>query len=401
MKSSSTASPLRIAFISSCDGDWGGSEELWAGTALALAQAGHHVQGFKTNVTSHPRLQALRAAGCPVTELAPAVPVRYRIANRLLPVSRQFTSQKMGFDLLRQHLRAFRPDVVLVSQGSNYDGCAFANLCRQEGLAYALLSQKAPHSTAPHAHERTVAQQVFQAARRAFFVSRHNLELTQLQLGVALPAAEVVWNPYNVAFQGELPWPAATDGALRLACVARLFLSDKGQDILLQVLAQDKWRQRKLHLTLYGAGPDEEIIRGMISFLGLENTVCLGGHVADVAQVWSTHHALILPSRYEGLPLALVEAMLSGRPTIASDAGGIIELLVDNETGFVASGITFLALDEALERSWAKRASWAQMGAEAARQARAVVPADTLELLAHKLLQIVHEERAAAGPGVA
>nr|WP_246399076.1 glycosyltransferase [Hymenobacter luteus] len=208
-----------------------------------------------------------------------------------------------------------------------------------------------------------------------------------------LPAAEVIRNPYNVAFDGALPWPVAADGVLRLACVARLFLSDKGQDILLQTLAQAKWRQRPLTLTLYGAGPDEAALRGMVNFLGLQKQVHFGGHVShtQVEQIWRTHHALVLPSRYEGLPLALVEAMLAGRPAIAADAGGIAELLTDGATGFLAAGLTVKALDEALEKAWAARADWPVVGAEAARQARAAVPANALEAFAGKLLNAVYE----------
>ncbi|MCB2408206.1 glycosyltransferase [Hymenobacter lucidus] len=277
---------------------------------------------------------------------------------------------------------------MLISQGSNYDGYRFADVYRRAGFAYVLLYHKATNSAVPQLFERQLVQQVYQAARRSLFVSKHNLELTQLQLGLVLPGAEVVRNPYNVPFQGELAWPASTDGITRLACVGRLFLSDKGQDVLLQVLAQDQWRQRAVHLTFYGSGPDEAAIHGMVSFLELEAQVSFVRHVADIAQVWQTHHALLLPSRYEGLPLVMVEAMLSGRPVIAADAGGIAELLDDNKTGFLAAGSTFQALNEALERSWAARSRWPQIGAEAARQVRALVPVNATELLAHKLLTI-------------
>ncbi|MBX0292442.1 glycosyltransferase [Hymenobacter sp. HSC-4F20] len=313
------------------------------------------------------------------------------MTNRLLPYHWQYTRQKSSQQMLRKRLQDIKPHVVVVSQGANYDGILFADVCRQLRIPYALVAQKATNSRAPYAVERAQVQEVYRKARRSYFVSQHNLELTQLQLGMQLPAAEVVRNPYNVPFDGELPWPTEENGVFRLACVARLFLSDKGQDILLQTLAQAKWRQRPLFLTLYGAGPDEAALRGMVEFLGLQQQVRFGGHVAQVDQVWRTHHALVLPSRYEGLPLALVEAMLSGRPAIAADAGGIAELLTDGVTGFLAAGLTVKALDEALENAWAARANWAVIGAEAARQARAIVPANALEEFAGKLLRMVYE----------
>ncbi|TGE25350.1 glycosyltransferase [Hymenobacter aquaticus] len=385
------ASPLRIAFVSSCSGEWGGSEELWSGTALLLARAGHTVRAFKTNVNAnHPRLVALRVAGCPITDLTPAVTLRKRITNRLLPYRRQYTWRKISQQLLTRGLRALEPQLTVISQGSNYDGFVLADVCRSMGLPYVLLSQKAIDFFLPPDLERGLVQEIYRLAQRCYFVSRHNLELTELQLGMRLPEAEVVWNPYNVPFAGELAWPAPTaTEVVQLACVARLHVPDKGQDLLLQVLAQPKWRQRAVHVTLFGDGPDEAAIQEMIAFLNLQDKVSFGGHTSDVAGIWRSHHALILPSRHEGLPLALVEAMLSGRPTIAANAGGIAELLTDEVTGFLAAAATVPALDEALERAWAARAAWPQLGAEAARQARASVPIDAPRLLAQKLLNLV------------
>lgn len=377
----------RFAFVSSCLVEWGGSEALWAETALHLAHAGYPVLAFKTNLNPHlPATAALRAAGCGLTELSPAPALLRRMANRLLPYRppHAYTTR-----LLARRLRAWKPDLVLLSQGGNYDGCRFAAVCRQLGLPYVLLAQKATTGAAPEPQERTLVQEGYGAARRSFFVSHHNRALTELQLGLALPRAEVVWNPYNIAFQSTESWPLPPDGVLQLACVARLYLPDKGQDLLLQALAQPQWQPRAFHLTLYGAGPDESALREMVRFLGLQDRVSLAGHVADIGGVWQRNHALVLPSRHEGLPLSLVEAMLAGRPAIATDAGGIAELLTDNETGFLAAAPTVAALSEALERAWAARARWPQLGAAARLRARTCVPADAPATLARKLLTLV------------
>jgi glycosyltransferase involved in cell wall biosynthesis len=356
---------------------------------MRLVLDGHAVQAFKTNVDDQqPRLVALRAAGCLVTDLAPRIPLYRRIANRLLPYHRQLTPRKSSQHILRQGLLKLRPQLTVISQGSNYDGFIFADVCRQLGLPYVLLAQKVVDTFFPPQLERALVQQVYRAAQHCFFVSRHNMAVTQLQLGMPLPQAEVVWNPYNVSFEGEMPWPTTPNGSVRLACVARLHVKDKGQDLLLQVLAQPKWQQRPVQLALYGAGPDEPAIRGMVEYLGLQDKVRFAGHVADITEVWQTHHALLLPSRQEGLPLALVEAMLAGRPTVATDIGGIGELLIDNETGFLAAAPTTQALDEALERAWAVRHHWPALGAAAAQRARTDVPMVPAEQFARKLLAI-------------
>jgi glycosyltransferase involved in cell wall biosynthesis len=172
-------------------------------------------------------------------------------------------------------------------------------------------------------------------------------------VALPLPQASVVRNPVNVPLDQELPAPPLAAGRWRLACVARLDILDKGQDILLQVLARPHWRGQPLHVTFFGTGPHRQALEEMAAFLGVAELVSFAGQVADVPAIWQAHHALVLPSRYEGLPLALAEAMLCGRPAIAADAGGMAELLLDNETGFLAAAATPDAFDEALGRALA------------------------------------------------
>ena len=56
--------------------------------------------------------------------------------------------------------------------------------------------------------------------------------------------------------------------------------------------------------------------------------------------IWAEHHALVLPSRFEGMPLVVVEAMLCGRPCIVTDVGGNAELIRDGINGFLAKAPT-------------------------------------------------------------
>ncbi|OON67168.1 hypothetical protein B0919_18745 [Hymenobacter sp. CRA2] len=353
-----------------------------------LRRAGHTVRTFKTTVDpKHHKVAELLAAGCSVDDIDPALTLRQRMLNRVLPYQRQHTRRSCGERVLTRGLRAFEPHLVVVSQGSNYDGIAFAEVCRQQGHAYVLLSQKAVDFFLPLYFERTLAQRAYATARRCYFVARHNMVLTEQQLAMRLPAAEVVTNPFNVPFEALQPWPAAeAEQVLHLACVARFEVLDKGQDLLLQVLSQPHWRARALRVTLFGAGHDEQALREMIDLLDLHETVRIGGHVRDISAVWRSYHALVLPSRNEGLPLALVEAMLSGRPAIAVSAGGMAELLTDNVTGFLAAAPTPQALEEALERAWNQRARWPELGREAARRARAAIPADAAARFGERLL---------------
>lgn len=381
---------MRFSIISTCMHPWGGSEELWAEAALDLQRAGHEVTIFKTAFDAqHPRVEQLRAAGCTVGGLRRSLTLGKRLRNRILPGNWQYaaTQGQLQLQHWQEHLRQAQPQLAVVAQGSNFDGVVFADACRQANQPFVLLSQKAAEIFFPPVDQREAARLAYAAARHCYFVSNHNLALTQQQLGLALPRASVVPNPYNVPHAGELPWPAPA-AEVRLACVARLEILDKGQDILLRVLALPKWRERPLHVSFFGSGGDEPALRAMAELLGLHERVTWAGQVPDIAAVWASHHALVLASRFEGLPLALVEAMLCGRPAIATAAGGTAELLDDNHTGFLAAAPTVPALDEALERAWARCAEWPELGRRAAAHARASVPPNPGESFSFSLLQM-------------
>ncbi len=175
---------------------------------------------------------------------------------------------------------------------------------------------------------------------------------------------------------------------LRLACVARLEPKAKGQDLLFRVLARDQWRARPIELRLYGNGAAGHSLRRLATELNLSN-VRFEGHMDDVAEIWRQNHALVLPSRFEGMPLALVEAMLCARMAIVTDVGGNAELVEDNVSGFVAKAPTAELLDEAMERAWEQRENWELLGAVARKRVTSLVPEDPIAAFSGRLLSAV------------
>ena len=370
-------SSRRFTIISTCPDRWGGSEELWSGAACALAESGHSVSCFKTGVDfSHPSFRRLKSLSCTVRNL--------RRRNRA-PVFNKYCHVLP----LAMHLSTRRPDLVIISQGDNYDGLYLGYLCRKLRIPYTLISQKASDYFWPEDKLRSYKRAVFEGAVRCFFVSEHNWRLTEDQYGVRLKNANVVKNPYMVRTDQPLPWPASDDDGLRLACVARLHLLDKGQDILLRVLARNKWRERRLHVSFFGQGINREGLESLAAKLGVQN-VSFEGHTRDVIGIWRNHHALVLPSRAEGMPLALVEAMMCGRPGIVTSVGGNAEVVEDRVTGFLATPVED-SLDVALEDAWAGRHELREMGRLAAIRIRELVSSNPAQDFAYTLLEIVDE----------
>jgi glycosyltransferase involved in cell wall biosynthesis len=162
----------------------------------------------------------------------------------------------------------------------------------------------------------------------------------------------------------------------------------KGQDLLFQVLALPQWRDRPLRVSLFGRGGWEQGLRQLAHTLGVSSRIRFCGHVENIAAVWADHHALVLPSRHEGLPICLVEAMLCGRFGIVTDVGGNREPVEEGVNGFIAAAPTVSLLDDAMQRAWSRRAQWAEIGAAASRSIRATVPPDPAQVFAHHLLSL-------------
>lgn len=377
---------FRFTFVSG-NREWGGSEELWSASAAALASDGHAVSVFKSRIPrNEPRIERLRHLDVPLHDLA-----RFPLTPRQIwgAIGRVSYQAALVHEMARLRLglgASRRPDLVIVSQGGNYDGFVFADICRRMGLPYVIVAQKATDLYWPTDLRRASIRGVYTAARASYFVSEHNRSLTEEQIGMAIPESSVVRNPFLVPWHGVEEWPDESRG-LKLACVGRLYPKEKGQDLLLRVLARPRWRSRNVSLSFFGSGDQRAGLEEMACFLGLRD-VTFAGFVRDVAAIWKTHHALVLPSRCEGLPLVLVEAMLSGRVPIVTDVGGNAEVLEDGRSGFLASAATEEALDDALDRAWLRRAEWRAIGEAAATRIRTLVPEDPAAVFASELVRV-------------
>jgi glycosyltransferase involved in cell wall biosynthesis len=126
--------------------------------------------------------------------------------------------------------------------------------------------------------------------------------------------------------------PAPAHPRCRLVMVAR-FAEQKDHRLLLDALAT--LEGRAWHLDLVGDGPDEAAIRRHAKKLGLGDQITFHGYLADVQPILARADLFVLVSRWEGLPLTVIEAMRARLPVVASDVGGVREAVVDNETGLL------------------------------------------------------------------
>jgi len=229
---------------------------------------------------------------------------------------------------------------------------------------------------------------VLPLARRCYFVSEANLRLTENQIGAIIANGEVIRNPVNVSLDSPLPWPALkSSDEIRFASVGRLHPPSKGQDILFTALAAPEWRNRRWRLSVYGDGPMREVLERLAIKLGICDRVVFAGF-QSVEKIWVENHALLMPSRFEGLPLALVEAMLSGRPVVATDVAGHREVVHDGVTGFIAEAATAASFRQALGRFWDHWSEAEMMGRAGAQHIRGLISRDPVSDFSNKLKEI-------------
>ena len=129
--------------------------------------------------------------------------------------------------------------------------------------------------------------------------------------------------------RAELQTPPA---APVIGTVARLHAS-KGQLDLLRAFAAVRQRRPDAVLWLV-EGDQRAALAAEARRLGLADAVRMPGIRADVEDVLAAMDLFALPSRWEGMPNALLEAMAAARPVVASDVDGIRELIVQDETGW-------------------------------------------------------------------
>jgi glycosyltransferase involved in cell wall biosynthesis len=357
---------MRIAFFSTMAGmPWGGSEELWSRAAHVLLERGHYVGvNFKRRKQHKqiPPLMRLQDAGADLY---------WRRALRVGRTMRKLLAAvRVGQNPSLKWLKHARPDLLVISVGYHLDELAITQTCRSLGIPYVLLVQAASPYQWLEPHRFEAQRAAYAGAAQCFFVSHQNREVLESNLALDLSDAAIVDNPFQVNVGAAPPWPT-TEKVWKLACVARIHFQSKAQDLLLRVMRQAKWRARPVQVCLWGAdGGSLQQLKELIALHSQHKQVQVKGFADNIEQLWSEHHALVLPSRFEGNALAMIEAMLCGRVPIVTNVGRVSELVDDGRNGFVAPAATFELVDDVLERAWQRRHEWQAMGQLAARDLR-------------------------------
>jgi len=150
----------------------------------------------------------------------------------------------------------------------------------------------------------------------------------------------------------------------RVVCVANL-RPEKGHDVLIDAAVDVLRHFPDARFELVGSGPELGALRARADRRGVACAFDVLGHRDDVAARLALADICVLPSRSEGSPNALLEAMATALPIVASGVGGILELIDEGRTGLLVQPDDPSALANGLCRVMADPAMAARLGAAA------------------------------------
>ena len=222
------------------------------------------------------------------------------------------------------------------------------------------------------------------AAARAFLRWLYrNAEVTialsdewKAALAAAIPGIRLVVVPNPV----EMPAvPAAVASQPAKVLYLGVVKEPKGCWDLLRAWKEVLDRHPSARLILAGSG-ELETARTLAAELGIADSIELPGWTAGAAKARLLQEAnvFVLPSHFEALPMAVLEAMAAGLPVVATRVGGIPDAVADGRDGILVEPKDTAALSAALDRLLADAALRASMGESARRRAAETFSADVI-----------------------
>ena len=148
-------------------------------------------------------------------------------------------------------------------------------------------------------------------------------------IGIDLEKFAALTEPETKALRAELGFSSRDYVLLSLGQLSHR----KNQETMIRAMAQIE--DKAVRYLLVGAGELEKHYRALITELHLENRVILAGYRRDIPKLLHMADCFVFPSRQEGLPVSLMEAMAAGVPVICSNIRGNTDLVTDRQEGIL------------------------------------------------------------------
>ena len=348
---------------------WGGSEEIWYRSALHLAGKNQNVGVCCFNWEGkEEKLQQLQTAGCKLYLLPGKSEARsfwgkYKVNEALysIPFSdykKAIVNQGGWKDVAHgpfKKLYEKLPPYILIFH--NYD-----TLEKLQGN-----KKKSLHNWVQRA-DKNIGD-----AGRIFSVIKNTCNLD-------IPRNDVLFNPVTIQLPGgQTPFTSPAEDQLIFTVLAELDVKRKAQDVLIQVLAAEKWKNRNFRLNIYGNGKDKQILEKLVIDTGLSSKVFLNGFTKEVKEVLTNSHVLLQLTHIDAMPISVTEGLAMSRAVIASDVGDMPLWINEGVNGWIAGKVCVEEIDRVLENAWQNRNKLEEMGKESYRIFRQKYPEHPVE----------------------
>ncbi|MDA8387626.1 MAG: glycosyltransferase [Nitrospiraceae bacterium] len=248
----------------------------------------------------------------------------------------------------RRLMKGIDPDVAVVIQGRieiSYQGLVASKKAGYPTISYIPLAHRMPSCLAGRKIRRfrdmkdfiyvrleDIADRYFYGLPDKFITISKDMKDKLISNGAG-PKIDVVYNGtdlsglkiFNKADSRER-YGLNKENYLA-ALIGRIAFSQKGQDFLIDAVSEFRDSLEDIGFLIIGEGPDKQSLEKMIAARGLAGHVRIIPWQDDLSEIYSAVDMLVIPSRFEGMPLVMTEAMYYRLPVIASDVDGMAELL--------------------------------------------------------------------------
>jgi glycosyltransferase involved in cell wall biosynthesis len=317
---------MKLLFVArSIDRMAGGVERMVISIMNAMVARGHDVSFFSWDT----------AGAISFYPMAPSI--RWFRLNRGDPQNKAGVRLVLArLPIIRRMVKEFKPDVIVCFQGGSF----LAMQLYTAGLNVPLI---AAERTAPTLYDyagtprqRFIEHQMFRFATRIAvqferYVDYYPNYLRSLLVTIPNPVPEAA-----VKAQPAIP---SENGRWLLLSVGRLGYQ-KNYSVLVEAFASIATRFPDWDLRIVGSGEDRPALEALIAQRpDIASRVTLPGVATDIYREYAAAHLFCLPSRWEGFPNALAEALAHGLPAVGfADCAGVADLIQPGRNGSVAAG---------------------------------------------------------------
>jgi glycosyltransferase involved in cell wall biosynthesis len=241
--------------------------------------------------------------------------------------------QPSRIKVLADRFRQLNPALVVAIQGNIEHSSLALHAARRAGIS-CISYIPVPHSNAEMGARLGALRDLFCAhlfkLPDAFITITDEMAHLLKQQGAVAPI-DIVYNGIDTnRFQNGDAKTACEELGLpfekiRVGVIGRIEFRQKQQHLLVQAIAIEPSLAASCHLVFAGDGPDTSALQDIIHQNYLSATVLPW---CDPARLYQALDVLVIPSRYEGLPLVMLEALASGTAVLGSDRDGMKDLLL-------------------------------------------------------------------------